>query len=118
MTREELLRSPYYWQGKIQAAIYRQAVAFMESHRYNRSELAHHLGVSKSYVTQLLSGDYNFSIEKLCELSLKLGVAPVLDFDDVDEIVYGETIRYSVAYPVQAQPAEAIKGNRYIQLAA
>ncbi len=80
MTREELLKSPAYWEQKAQLDIYKCAVDFMEKHNMNRSQLADYLGVSKGYVTQMLSGDYNYSLSKLIDLSIKLGYTPTLNF--------------------------------------
>ena len=81
MTREELLQMPEYWTGQIQLALYRAAEQFMTEHHMNRSQLAAYLGVSKGYVSQLLNGDYNYSISKLVELSLKLGCMPNLELN-------------------------------------
>jgi predicted XRE-type DNA-binding protein len=39
----------------------------METNNMNRTMLATHLGVSKSFVSQLLSGNYNYSLSKLIE---------------------------------------------------
>ena len=84
MTREELLSMPEYWVAKIQTEIYRCADQFMENRHMNRTQFAEYLGVSKGYVTQLLSGDYNYSLEKLVELSLKIGYVPQVSFEEID----------------------------------
>lgn len=83
MTRQELLSSPGYWIAGIQTEIYRCAEQFMRDHHMNRTQLAEYLGVSKGYVTQLLNGDYNFSLEKLVDLSLKIGYVPKMDFQEL-----------------------------------
>ena len=84
MTREELLSMPEYWVAKIQTEIYRCADQFMENRHMNRTQFAEYLGVSKGYVTQLLSGDYNYSLEKLVELSLKIGYVPQVSFEEIE----------------------------------
>ena len=84
MTREELLSMPEYWVAQIQTEIYRCADQFMEEHHMNRTQFAEYLGVSKGYVTQLLSGDYNYSLEKLVELSLKIGYVPQVSFEEIE----------------------------------
>jgi plasmid maintenance system antidote protein VapI len=38
-----------------------------------RTDLAEHLGHSRSYITKLLGGDHNFTLEKLADLTLSLG---------------------------------------------
>ena len=84
MTREELLSMPEYWVAQIQTEIYRCADQFMEDRHMNRTQFAEYLGVSKGYVTQLLSGDYNYSLEKLVELSLKIGYVPQVSFEEIE----------------------------------
>ena len=79
MTRQELLQMPDYWTGQIQLSLYRAAEQFMEEHHMNRTQLAAYLGVSKGYVSQLLNGDYNYSISKLVELAVKLNCIPNLE---------------------------------------
>ncbi len=58
----------------------------MEKNHMNRSQLADYLGVSKGYVTQMLSGDYNYSLSKLIDLSLKLGYTPTLTFNAINSV--------------------------------
>ena len=79
MTREELIQMPEYWTGQIQLSLYRAAESFMTEHHMNRTQLAAYLGVSKGYVSQLLNGDYNYSISKLVELAIKLNYVPNLE---------------------------------------
>lgn len=56
----------------------------------NRTQLAEHLGVSKGYVTQLLSGDYNYSLTKLVETSMAFGYVPKVSFSSLEEELYKE----------------------------
>ena len=52
----------------------------------NRTQLAEHLGISKGRVSQFLNeGDINFSLEKIIEISLKIGKFPVFNFEDKEE---------------------------------
>ena len=53
------------------------------------------LGVSKGYVTQLLSGDYNYSLEKLVELSVKLGYVPQIEFKPIEQVIQEDEFVYS-----------------------
>lgn len=94
MTRQELLQSPAYWEQKAQLDIYQHAIDFMESHSMNRTQFAEYLGVSKSYVTQLLSGDYNYSLQKLVDLSMKLGLVLQLEFSPISQILFSDVISH------------------------
>ena len=46
----------------------------------NRKQLAEYLGVSPSYVTQLLNGDFDHKLSKFVELSMAFGYIPQTDF--------------------------------------
>lgn len=92
MTREEILKAPEYWVTQIQIAICRCADTFMREHGMNRTQLAEYLGVSKSYVTQILAGDYNYSIEKLVEISVKMGYVPNMDFVLLPETIQEDLV--------------------------
>ncbi|MFN6946283.1 MAG: helix-turn-helix domain-containing protein [Cytophagaceae bacterium] len=79
LKREDLYKSEEYWLERIQNDIFRMVLQFQEEHKLNQTQLAKELGVSKGYVSQILNGNFNFSLTKLIELCLKLGVAPQVD---------------------------------------
>ena len=87
MTREDLLRDPVYWTSTLQIDLYNHILQFMKSHDMNKKQLAEFLGCSKSYVTQLLSGDYDHKLSKFVELSLAIGKVPVVTFKDLDDYI-------------------------------
>lgn len=93
MTREELLKSAEYWISTTQIALYNCADAYMKETGKNRTQLAEHLGVSKGYVTQLLSGDYDHRMSKLIELALAFGFVPKLNFIPIDRYIEQDTFR-------------------------
>ncbi len=90
MTREELLQSEEYWLTSIQTDLFNELHSYMETHNLNRTQLAAHLGVSKGYVTQVLSGDFDHRLSKLIELSLAIGKVPVLQFKNLAEVLQKE----------------------------
>lgn len=88
MERKDVLLEPAYWITQIQIALYDCATKFMLEQRKNRTELAQYLGVSKGYVSQLLSGDYNYSLSKLVETSMAFGFIPKMSFSPIEEELY------------------------------
>jgi len=114
---------PEYWLEKIQNDIYRAAVEFMKQKGLNQNGLAQHLGVTKGYVSQILNGNFNFSISNLVKLSLALGVAPDLDLSkSLEEYAEKEELRlerlqqgFTAALSPKAiyslNPENAINGN-------
>lgn len=86
LSKKELMNSPEYWVEELQNQIYREVLDYMQSKDWNRTTLAKEWGVSKGYVTQILSGECNFSLQKWVELSLKMQKAPVVEYLDTKDI--------------------------------
>ncbi|MDR3693518.1 helix-turn-helix transcriptional regulator [Mucilaginibacter sp.] len=76
MKREDILRRPAYWFEHEQNELYTQVTDYMERENINRTELASMLNVSKGYITQLLKGNYNYTLKKWIELCLAIGIVP------------------------------------------
>lgn len=87
MTREDLIKSPEYWITNAQLDLYESAMSFMKETGKNRKELAEHLGVTKSYVTQLLNGDFDHRLSKFIELSLAFGYVPKINFIPIEDYI-------------------------------
>lgn len=98
MTREELLRSPEWWTGKIQLDLYREIESFMKQNGMNRTELAGHLHCSKGYVTQLLGGDFDHKISKYVELLLAIGKVPTITLSDIDSIIENDSNHKTISF--------------------
>lgn len=82
---EEIYKNPDYWVFNIQGNLHSQFKEYMEENNLNQKQLAEKLGISKSYLSQILNGNFNHSIEKLCSLSLSIGKIPIITFKDVSE---------------------------------
>lgn len=87
ITREELLKSSEYWITEVQMELYRNVLAYMEKEGLNQTQLAQQLGVSKGYVSQVLNGNFNYTLRKLIELSLAVGKVPVIEFKDINAVI-------------------------------
>lgn len=84
LSKQELITTPEYWLESIQNELYRKTVSYMQSKNINQTELAKELGVSKGYISQILNGNFNFTISKLIELSLHIGTIPNLQLEKAD----------------------------------
>lgn len=99
ITREELLKTEEYWFETIQNEIYRQVEAYLRENNLTQSQFAEKLGVTKGYVSQILNGNYNATLKKLIELSLAVEIAPVFDFQNLNEYIKEDFIkRYEMKY--------------------
>ena len=81
MKREELLKSKEYWIVKIQQELFEKVTNYLKEHDLTQTQFAEKLGVSKSYVSQLLNGDYDSKISKLVELALAIEKVPDFNLD-------------------------------------
>lgn len=95
MKRAELLKSEGYWIAKLQTDLYRELISFMKRTNRNSSQLADYLGCSKSYISQLLNGDFDHKLSKLVKLSLAIGKAPILEYKDISGYVLENDKTYS-----------------------
>jgi len=97
--REELFESPEYWFETLQNELYRQVSGYIESEKMTQTQLAEKLGVSKGYISQIMNGNFNYTLKKLIELSLAIGKAPVIEFKEISEIIKQDNSnRYSMEY--------------------
>lgn len=80
LSQKELLKSPNYLLSTYQLEIYRQISAYKKEKNLTQKELAKKLNVSNAYVSQILNGNFNFTLKKLIELGLMIGKVPYLEF--------------------------------------
>lgn len=87
ITREELLKTEEYWFETLQNEIYRMVSAYIKNEGMNQTQLAEKLGVSKGYISQIMNGNFNYTLKKLIELSLAVDKAPAIDFKNLNEFI-------------------------------
>jgi transcriptional regulator with XRE-family HTH domain len=90
---KDLTKTSEYWMEKIQNDFFRLAWEYMNQQGLNQSELANKLGVSRGYISQILNGNFNFSLKKLIEISLALEAAPNIEFTNINEYSQSEEDR-------------------------
>lgn len=94
LSRKELYKTHEYWIERIQNDVFRALNNYKEENDLkNNTALADRLGVSKGYVSQIMNGNFNFSISKLVELSLQIGVAPDLELKALRDFIHEEEVR-------------------------
>lgn len=89
-TREDLLRSPTYWLTDVQIEVFNLLKTYMEENNLTQKQVAEKLNVSPSYVSQILNGNFNFTISKLIKLALLVGKAPIIQFETIEQILKAE----------------------------
>jgi len=110
LVHEELVTKPEYWLETIQNEIFRQVTAYLKENKMTQNQLAEQLGVTKGYVSQIMKGEFNYTLKKLIELSLAVGKAPLISFTPLAEIISPESekVNTSEAQPLNqvAEPTE------------
>lgn len=99
LSKQERLKYPNYLLSNYQLEIYRQLASYMEANKLKKKDMAKKLKVSSPYISQVLSGNFNFTLKKLIELGLSIDKVPFLEFVNVDEYWRREkegTIQYVV----------------------
>ncbi|MCZ2845351.1 MAG: helix-turn-helix transcriptional regulator [Candidatus Bathyarchaeota archaeon] len=91
--RDKIISQPGYWVEQINSVLYDAIIDFMETHNMKRKDLAKHLGISKGRVSQIINdGEINFRLEKIIEISLKLGMVPHFELENKNEFLEKEQI--------------------------
>lgn len=107
ITREELLKSPEYWFTTAQNDLYGHVVEYMEKEGINQNQLAERLGVTKGYVSQVLKGEFNYTLKKLIDLSLAIGKVPQIDYKAIAEVIQEDKIRHFLSAEIsKSQPVD------------
>ncbi|QDK81230.1 helix-turn-helix transcriptional regulator [Spirosoma sp. KCTC 42546] len=94
MKRDELLKSDEYWILKIQMGLFAAMEDYMLEKGLNKTQLAQELGVTKGYVSQVLSGNFDHRISKMVNLALKVGRVPEIDFKSINKVIYDDSLKY------------------------
>lgn len=116
LNREELVTKPEFWLESIQNEIFRQVTAYLKENNMTQNQLAEQLGVTKGYVSQVMKGEFNYTLKKLIELSLAVGKAPVINFTPLAEIIPANSKKDYAPGPSPlnkvAEPTENYSGTR------
>lgn len=108
MTREELLRSKEYWMLELQNGLYRALEQYRNSKHFSKTDLAKELGFNKSYITQVLNGDFDHKISKFVELALASGKAPMVSFIDLNQFIKDDANNKTYTTSANTRPIEFI----------
>jgi transcriptional regulator with XRE-family HTH domain len=84
-TDEQLFNTTQYWMDVIQNELSLQVKRYMAEKQLNQLQLAKELGVTKSFIAQVLKGKFNYSLTKLIDFALALGVVPQVQFKPSNE---------------------------------
>ena len=90
MNREELLRNKEYVVSQIQLTLLNLIGNYQQKNNLKDFQLADELGVSKSYISQLLNVTFDHKISKLVDLALACNTMPLVHFVDLNEFIQND----------------------------
>jgi len=88
--REDIIKSEEYWMETVQGEVFRLLNDYMEENNLNQTQVASQLNVSSAYISQILNGNFNYTIRKLISLSLSLGKVPLINFESFEKFMFAE----------------------------
>jgi transcriptional regulator with XRE-family HTH domain len=117
LTRKELVKKPEYWLETIQNEIFRQLDAYLREKNISQTQFAQQMGVTKGYISQVMKGEFNYTLKKLIEISLAIGKAPVIEFKPLDIEISQPNENTSSEDPLHdlnqvAEPFNNLKANK------
>lgn len=93
------MRTNEYWFETIQNEIYRKVSEYIKREGITQTQFAEKLGVSKGYISQIMNGNFNYTLKKMIELSLAVEIAPVIDFQNLNDYIKEDfQKRYEMQY--------------------
>ncbi len=81
MTRKQLLSSPEYWKVQFSIAIYES----MKEAKLTQKQLAAKLGMSQSFLSQVINEVRTPSIEMFVRILLACGKVPVIKIENLKD---------------------------------
>lgn len=85
MTRKEFITSPTYWLTQMQIDIFREIKTYQAVNNMNDEELSEFLNISTYKLRQITSGDCNLDMNELCDIMVKIDIAPKLNLMKIDD---------------------------------
>lgn len=92
---KDLVKTKGFILATIQNDLYGEVSTYMNEKDLNQTKLAQELKVSKSYISQVLNGNFNYTISKLIDLSLAIGKIPSITFKDIKSVIDEATVMES-----------------------
>ncbi len=108
MKYEELLKTEEYWVTRIQSLLYKEINSYLKKTNLSKSAFAKQIGVSKGYITQVLSGDFDHRVSTLVKLLLAVEKVPDFNFITLDKFLVEQNVKKEQAGKV---PIKNLKKN-------
>jgi transcriptional regulator with XRE-family HTH domain len=82
---------------------------YIKKEGINQTQLAERLGVSKGYISQIMNGNFNYTLKKMIELSLAVNKAPAFEFRELDKYIQDD---HQKRFEMQYNPFFNVTGKQ------
>jgi len=94
MKREELIRSKTYWITQFQIKLFETVKKYLKENNLTQSQFADQIGVNKSYISQILNGDFDHKISKYVDLIIACEKVPILNTINIEDYVNDDVCQF------------------------
>jgi len=94
MKREELIRSKTYWITQFQIKLFETVKNYLKENNLTQSQFADQIGVNKSYISQILNGDFDHKISKYVDLIIACEKVPILNTINIEDYVNDDVCQF------------------------
>lgn len=98
LSRKQLISSPDWHLAEIQQLLFEEITHYLDNNNITQTQLAEQLGCTKSYVSQILNGNFDFRLSKFLELLIAVGKVPKIELVLIDSLLDDEQ---SVDKPIE-----------------
>lgn len=111
-TRKAIVSRSTYWLTGARLEFTQLMESYMKDKNLKRKGLAAEWKCSPSYVSQILNGDTNISLEKLYELALSMRKVPFIRYEDLDIVLARDAIMCEDSYETSGIETDTVHMNR------
>ena len=111
---EERYRSKDYWTGILQLELFKLLNEYKKEKGLSQNGLAAELGFSKSYLSQVMNGNFDHRLSKLVDLALAVGKIPEIRYRDIDTVVREAKGDYEPLRAYVTEPMKVVRQDKKI----
>jgi len=93
---KDIVSSSEFWEENFKTSFFEAIEEYLEKNELSRNDFAKQIGVSRSYISQLMNGDSDHRLSKLIELAISMKKAPYLYLKDLDKVIENVQIGKSI----------------------
>lgn len=119
---DKTLRNYGYWISRLQLNLQDSVRKYLEENSLTQQQFAERMGVSQSYISQVLNGNFDFRLSKMIELYLAIGKVPFIVERDLEEVIQEwqqkarKNASKAASFNSQTEPVRNGRSKRVVEL--